>query len=105
MRAAAKAKPPFTEIVRLSPPLFCSATVPLRPEVVPPMAKLEAGPVPPPPSPRPLQAESASSALATKNEIQTTRLALMCMVHPAVRTGFETPHAALPFSGAEAEQK
>jgi len=67
------------------------------------MAKLEAGPVPP--SPRPLQAESASSALATKNEIQTTLLVLMCMVHPAARRGFETPHAALPFSGAEAEQK
>src|SRR5437899_10660027 len=40
MRAAAKAKLPFTEIVRLSPPLFCSTTVPLRPEIVPPTVKV-----------------------------------------------------------------
>ena len=40
MRAAAKVKAPFTEIVRLSPPLFCSTTVPERPEIVPPTVKV-----------------------------------------------------------------
>src|SRR5436309_10997388 len=39
LRAAAKVKPPFAEIERLSPPLFCSTTLPLRPETVPPTVK------------------------------------------------------------------
>ena len=40
VRAAAKVKPPFAEIERLSPPLFCSTTLPLRPETVPPTVKV-----------------------------------------------------------------
>ena len=36
----ANAKVPFVDVLRLSPPLSCNTTVPVKPDIVPPMVNV-----------------------------------------------------------------